>query len=390
MADSESLELPSMDDWSPGFVVGELLEGQAAEELRPEEILEGLDAEFTFEAPEEPGEEPDRAGPAEDELKGEGVVTETMAELYASQGLYSDALAVYQRLAEANPDDEQLQSRILDLQQRIEEAGSGPDEEELVRLMELTEPEEEAPSAAVIDETLPESGSEFEFEDQAPFAGFDQLDPFGASFDTLAAKTDSAEPLSLETPLADEEPAEGEPPEAETVVQLESEPVEAVPVPIESLAEEPAEDHVASAESPESGFMDLGSSVDESAAEVVAEEVTEEIEYAADDEGITAVDSIWELTEVGAPDRGFDETTEASEEVDVPVRSDGGAATAGPREPSSMEDYVAALLAFDVERWLETSARSTDSQEEEPPQNPESSNAEDLEQFQDWLRSLKR
>lgn len=392
MAESESLELPSMDDWSPGFVVGELLEGQAAEELRPEEILEGLDAEYTFEAPEEPAEEPDWTGTSEDERKGEGVVTETMAELYFSQGLYSDALAVYQRLAEARPDDERLQSRILDLQQRIEEAGLAPDEEELVRLMNMTEPEEEGPSAATIDAIAPEPGLEFEFEDQAPFAGFDQLDPFAASFDTLSAKTHSAEPSSLEAPAADEpeqqEPA-GEWREPEPVEPIESAPGESEPVPVESLAEEPvAEDLALSIESPEAGFMDLGSGVDESAAEVVAEEVMEEIEYAAGDEGITAVDSIWELTEVGAPDREVDQMAEGSEEVEVPVRIDDGEAE--PREPSSMENYVASLLAFDVERLFETSASSPDSQEDEPPASPESPNAQDLEQFQEWLRSLKR
>lgn len=389
-AESESLELPSMDDWSPGFVVGELLEGQAAEELRPEDILEGLDAEYAFEAPEEPQEETDWAGAAEDEGKGEGVVTETMAELYASQGLYSDALAVYERLAEASPDDERLRSRILDLRQRIEEAGAAPDEEELVRLMKLTEPAEEPPSAVAIDETAPESGSEFDFEDQAPFAGFDHLDPFAASFDTLAAKTQPAEPFPLETPAAEESPAE-EAAEVETVEPVKSEPVEGEPVAIESLAEEPAADDLAaSIETPGAGFVDFGSGVDESAAEVVSEEVMDEIEYTSEDEGITAVDSIWELTEVGASDRGIDEASEDSEEVEVPVRIDGGAATAGPGEPSSMEDYVAALLAFDVERLFEATASSADSQEDEPLPTAESPNAEDLEQFQEWLRSLKR
>ncbi len=397
-----SLELPSMDDWSPGFVVGELLEGRAIEDLRPEEILEGLDAEISFDAVEESTGEKDVAGGEGVERRGEAVVTETMAELYASQGLYSDALAVYRQLAEARPDDERLEARILDLERRVEEAGffADAEEEELARLMRLTEPaEEESAEAIPVEETAPEPEADvFEFEDEAPVAGFEQLDPFAASFDALAARTHPVESfLAEETPPAAgptaEQPEETEPAAAEFAQPTAAEPE---PVPVESLAEEPvAEELPASIENIEGDFAPFDTLAEQSAAEVVAEEVTEVIGYSPAEEGITAVDSIWELTDVGASigrETATDhEVAEADEESDVPVRFVTGAGRAEHREPSTMEDYLGALLACDVESLLKKNANSAEPPaDDEPLPSPESSNAEDLEQFQEWLRSLKR
>jgi len=392
----ESLELPSMDDWSPGFVVGELLEGQAVEDLRPEEILEGLDAEISFDATEEPTDEVDDDFGTADERRGEGPVTETMAELYASQGLYSDALAVYRQLAAARPEDERIEARILDLEIRVEEADlRDSEEEDLVRLMRLTEPvEEEAAASTEVDEPATEPEAEvFEFEDESPVAGFEHLDPFAASFDALAAKTHLGEPLFVEdAPAMAEGPEEAEAAAAEPV-EIEWADVE--PVPVESLAEEPEDEEMpASLESPEGEYPTLGPLAVESAAEVVAEEVTDEVEYPARDEGITAVDSIWELTEVGAsigeafPDEGIGEGDEESE---VPVRFVTGGETAESGEASTMEDYLGALLTFDVESLFKKSANPAGPPPaDEPPPSPEPSKAEDLEQFQEWLRSLKR
>ncbi len=390
-----SLELPSMDDWSPGFVVGELLEGQAVEDLRPEEILEGLDAEISFDDIEEPTDEEDADRVTAAERRGEGPVTETMAELYASQGLYSDALVVYRQLAAARPEDEQLETRIVDLERRMEEAAlRDSEEEDLVKLMRLTEPEEEAAVSADFDEPASEHEAEvFEFEDESPVAGFEHLDPFAASFDAVAAKTEPGEPLlAEETPSLGEEPGEAEAAAAEPV-ELDWADVEAVPV--ESLAEEPEDEEMASSlEGPEGEYPTLGPLAGESAAEVVAEEVTDEIEYPTHDEGITAVDSIWELTEVGAsigeavPDQGIDEGDEESE---VPVRFVTRGETAESEEASTMEDYLGALLTFDVESLFKKNVNPAGSPaDDEPPPSPKPSKAEDLEQFQEWLRSLKR
>jgi hypothetical protein len=149
-----------------------------------------------------------------------------------------------------------------------------------------------------------------------------------------------------------------------------------------------------SLESPDDQYAAFGPLADEAAAEVVAEEVTDEIEYSAADEGITAVDSIWELTDVGASvgESYHDQVIgEADEESDVPVHFVPGAETARSDEPATMEDYLGVLLTFEVESLFNKSAKPGGSPAvDEPPPSPESSKAEDLEQFQEWLRSLKR
>ncbi|MGD8697689.1 MAG: tetratricopeptide repeat protein [Gemmatimonadales bacterium] len=449
VAETESLELPSMDDWSPGFVVGELLEGQAVEDLRPEEILDGLDAEISFDAAEEAtGEESEAAGKPV-ERRGEGVVTETMAELYASQGLYSDALAVYRHLAETRPEDERLQARILDLEQRLQDVESMQDAEQqdLVRLMRLTEPVVEEPASGTESletiEAEPEAGDfefesletttaepeeavdfEFEslgitaepeagdvelegmetaaepeaegleFENEAPVAGFEQLDPFASSFDALAGKTQPDEMMLTEEPP----PAVDEPrtEEAEPAEPLELEWADVEAVPVESLAEElEAEEAATPLESPEGEYAPFETLADESAAEVVAEEVTDEVDYSGPEEGITAVDNIWELTEVGAsgvgesvPDQGSEA---ADEESEVPVRFVTRAESAESEQPATMEDYLGALLTFEIGSLFKRSATKDGSVVDDgPPADIGSSKAEDLDQFQEWLKSLKR
>lgn len=50
----------------------------------------------------------------------EEVVTETMAELYARQGLVARAAAVYRALLERNPDDDRLRAKLDELRRRVE------------------------------------------------------------------------------------------------------------------------------------------------------------------------------------------------------------------------------------------------------------------------------
>lgn len=51
---------------------------------------------------------------AEDE--GDQVITETLAEIYASQGLHDRAVEVYQRLVERHPEDDRLRARLAELE----------------------------------------------------------------------------------------------------------------------------------------------------------------------------------------------------------------------------------------------------------------------------------
>jgi tetratricopeptide (TPR) repeat protein len=495
---AEGPDLPSMDDWSPGFVVGELLEGQASEDLKPEDLLEGLDAEFTIDIPGEDDAADEAVGEAGEAGAGGGMVTETMAELYATQGLYSDSLAVYQQLGEASPDDESIKARISELT-RIVEAESKPEseEEELARLLKLTDPTAEAeetteavqtepPSAPVPEPELePEPVVEaFAFEDEAPVAGFEQLDPFAASFEVLAMKGEGVEPPAVEEapePAADlvepleeveveldetemeaelglEEMPEPEP-QAELVADVEwvFEPaavdeleaiIEGEPVPIEVIEAEPvAVDPVAPEPAPEEVAVDVvaeevtvdvvaeevtvdvvaeevtvdvvGEEVavdvvgEEVAADVVAEEVadevldeaiadvivaaeaTEEVEAQAAMAEIKAVDSIWELT-------GMEATEVADEEVALQPLGDDGIADVGAHIPiaeagtgeevesPTMEGYLADLLTFDAESLSKNQNPAVPVEASQPQAAPEPSGTEDLEQFQEWLRSLKR
>ncbi|NIR42537.1 MAG: tetratricopeptide repeat protein [Gemmatimonadetes bacterium] len=245
--EASELDLKEMEDWTPGFLHEKDLTEERGEELGAGAIM-GED-KFSMEFPA--GEESEEQG-GEDE----GVVTETMAELYVKQGLYDDALGVYHKLAEARPDDEDLQRKIEELEAKIRESpGEHAPGLELSELLELTEPrvpsefasdtttpleagqsvEPEAPD----EETLatpefltadvgaegPEPAAEpepevetppvaeappaatgtggFEFADEAPVAGIEQLDPFASSFDVFVQRDGGAE--------EEEEPVELEP-----------------------------------------------------------------------------------------------------------------------------------------------------------------------------------
>lgn len=67
---------------------------------------------------EPPAAEPERLGEAEEPAgaEPEPVVTETMARLYASQGLWEEARGIYQQLAEQHPEDTGLQDRMAALE----------------------------------------------------------------------------------------------------------------------------------------------------------------------------------------------------------------------------------------------------------------------------------
>jgi hypothetical protein len=59
----------------------------------------------------------------ESEDDGDLVITETLAEIYASQGLYDRAAAVYRRLIDQHPDDDRLHARLADLESATGWAG---------------------------------------------------------------------------------------------------------------------------------------------------------------------------------------------------------------------------------------------------------------------------
>lgn len=87
---------------------------------------EGLASEIAAMADDQwwSSSEEDRAATG-DAADGSDVATETMAHLYAQQGLYEEAADVYRRLVERRPDDEKLRDRLEEMARRA--GGQGQD-----------------------------------------------------------------------------------------------------------------------------------------------------------------------------------------------------------------------------------------------------------------------
>jgi tetratricopeptide (TPR) repeat protein len=525
--DLDDLDLGIMDDWTPGFTDDQTPPG--AETFETESILEslgkGLDIDLGGAAFEEDeAEESEEPEPSPDEP----VVTETMAELYVGQGLYEDALNVYRRLAEDRPEDEQLQERITELESKVAEArvASEGGEEELAELLELTQPvspEPFAPEPAVVDPEIvevenevteayePEAEvgsvfsiedlapskrieSEFDFEDEAPVAGMDQLDPFAVSFDVFAVGSTPSEPAveSVAEAGAEEEVSESSPEVEATEAVVEEEAKEVIAeideeVIAEEITVEAVEDLDVDEEAHEEDVVAGEFVVEQAAEEETVEEETivgfvdeadegaievtvEPTEFVAEDEvpvaafEIDVSDTVDEDIDVEAEEEGEEEGVEeviveefpaepvmaSVEEVDDSpadswaldvdivgeevgselVGEDFGAevvvdgpgddyaadadlpsdfeaselvADYAPPEPElkevpegeepeelTIESYLTGLLDYDPEAAAPEASPVEVAEADGAPGNSDGASPEDLEQFQNWLRSLKR
>ncbi|UCC82309.1 MAG: tetratricopeptide repeat protein [Gemmatimonadota bacterium] len=424
------IDLGEMDEWTPGFLREEDMEGQAGDDLG----VGSLRDEFGGEEAEAPTAELVGDEGVEDELEGagpavEGMLTETMAELYADQGLYEDALGVYRELAMRQPADERLQARIAELEQQLAEAREEPEADDLAALLELTDiappdeeafleapafPEEQAfadapafpdglevseeppsfeappsfeeiappgeeaqppaeilgapgvgtaePAASSLDaaaatpEEAPPTG-EFNFEDEAPVAGMDHLDPFAASFDAMVRRGDAAPMPAGVGGLADL--ARGEP--AEALPETPEPELEIVP----TIDETPPDLDVA----PAPDVLPPGADV-APAPEVLPPE----------------------------PELPVPEAPAPVAEAPTPVAEPAAPAppAAQPSGAPTIEEYLSGLLAYDREG--QNADPAAGSQATGPPADPggtdsaaeaAESSSEDLEQFQEWLRGLK-
>ncbi len=409
------INLGDMEEWTPGFLREEDLKGRAGDDLGVgslrEEFRGGEEAVPPADVlgDDESGYEPEGSS-----LAAEGMLTETMAELYADQGLFEDALGVYRELAKARPNDQRLKARIAELKQQLAEARAEPEVDDLASLLELTDietPEEEAfpeapafpgepefydaptaveeqeffEAALASEETQPPAGvfdapavgigeprapspdaaaagpprqvratGEFEFADEAPVAGMDHLDPFAASFDVMVQRGEAAPMAAGVGGLGDltrGAPSEAPEPELEIVPTIE---------------EMPTDLHVA----PAADVLPPGADV------------------------ITPAEPDLYLAEAPAP------------EVVAPVPAAEAPAPPAPRaQPagaSTIEEYLSGLLAFTGKRGedhdpgaqaaappAEPSASSDAAGAGGAAQPPEGTGSEDLEQFQEWLRGLK-
>ncbi len=488
--DTLDIDFDTLDDWTAGLFDMEERAETVESDSAIEDLASSLGLDFgeettepeaavpQTEAPEAAPPEPDVPKEAREHRPAGGMVTETLARVYADQGLYEDALRVYRQLAEARPEDEYIQARITELEQQLSGLPAADKEiEELAQLLDMTEPTPPTPSEVISHEAPPEPAEEpalsaqatepsaapieplegeFQFEDEAPVAGFEMLDPFAASFDVLARREMREALEAGEAEPAAEEPA-AEEREVEEAWSFEPATTEAEPqgavLEMADLAPEPegpaepdtpeqlAEPALADALEPEFAIESELISSDEAEGAAEAEAVVSSEEEAAGDEeeklgwepGLM-FDEDWgaetePVSEVEGPTVDFLTSDEEGEEpppervvddvaaavisaADVTPPSEAeppaveiveldesvepvGAMTAQESKSaedervavaSTIEDYLSRLLAHVPGQ----PHASQEPRADEPPAQADEADPGDIEEFQDWLRSLKR
>jgi tetratricopeptide (TPR) repeat protein len=140
-SDPTSLESEEGElDLEPGPDVSDFAsEPEAEAELsEPEDALGDPIEAFDFELEEADAELEVEAVAAEAETEGEsddrgladdaddGMVTRTMGDILARQGLVGEALRVYEQLARRDPEDAEIQDRLTELRQRLAGEDQGP------------------------------------------------------------------------------------------------------------------------------------------------------------------------------------------------------------------------------------------------------------------------
>ncbi len=347
-AESMEIDFGIMDDWTPALLDRDAEQAKAEPAAADAgSFFEELEDSFTLDLGGEAEEEAAGFEPQTPEASGEAMVTETMARLYADQGLYEDALRVYRQLAEVRPDDEGLAAQIQELEDRLgqrlpDREGEAEEVAELLMMTEAGRPvgDADAPGASLTD-VRGDDEDGFHFEDEAPVAGLEHLDPFAASFDVFALKEAPAAPLAGE-PVAEEPPAE-EP--VEEVLEVAGEEITPEPVPEPTAVETTPEPWVAPVGAESADLADI--------EEVVP--ITVEPEPFAE-----------EALEEG----------EVEPEAPVPQVVD-----------TTIEEYLASLL--EVEPGT-PEVEASEPPSTEAPGGAEGAGSDDIEKFQEWLRSLKR
>lgn len=444
-------ELGDIDAWTPGLLADdELAKGDAD--------IQDIDDDFDLNLLDEDepglGGAQDDAGAPDELTSDDGVVTETMAELYAQQGLHHDALKIYEQLLDVRPNDDRIRARVMELREMLDmEASTASEDDEFAALLELTEPEASGGAWSDTDSVLQEGDEEtlgtgpsepgssasgglggaggidepevesvlrealesddeatrarerddFEFEDGAPVAGIEHLDPFAASFDVFAKQEGAGHEAAPLMPRA----AEAVPTE-EVQADLESEP---------ELEPEAEVTHTTEAEASE-----MEADVPEWESAAVGELEPESSEpwlqrLAPDDERELEVETpTAELepepaAEVGPPGdamaaAGYLDEWEA-EPAEPEPQPAGATEDLRTDEPEiSIEEYLTGLLSYEAgsrtasmgEEPVETAPADAAAQAEEPAKGEGEvdrgaeggEGGKDLEEFQEWLRSLKR
>ncbi len=320
-----------------------------------------------------------------------GVVTETMAELYADQGLYEDAIKVYQELAAVRPYDERVQTRIRELTELL--AGGGPSDSAADETLALPESEEPVPAPE------PEAELTFPEPDTEPTLPNQPKEEIGIPEPEETVTTlgpEEAVALSEELPHA----------ELEDAVALSELDVATLPDDAGEEIALPDPDEEAAIAEPEAGaaFSDLGAT---DAASVFGVQLSEGADLGEIDPFAGSFDALIMATQTGvSPD------PDGSPLFPVEEDGDGAPAPAGPpaagiaapdaAATETIEDYLSRLLQYSpaqggsVSRTEGQKADQTaasglaEADHSTASRTSDENQSEDLAQFQAWLRSLKR
>ncbi len=212
---------------------------------------------------------------------------------------------------------------------------------------------------AAASEEAPPSG-EFDFEDEAPVAGMIQLDPFASSFDVMVKRGDAAPMPAGVGGLGD---------------LTRTEPAEAPPPP----------DVVPEAPEPE---LEIVPTIEETPLDFDVAPAPDVLPPGAD---VTPFQE--------APPPEPQAPAPAAEAPAPVVEAPPPAPAAHPAGAPTIEQYLSGLLALDREEPDARSEAAAPPAETSAPSEPadapgaaepsDESSSEDLEQFQEWLRSLK-
>lgn len=394
---SDAGEPSEEDEWA---LTGDLeSEGGATEvpdaEDRPAEASPA-DSDAAAEVAAGEVEEPEAEGE-----EGVDVMTETIAQVYARQGLYDRAADVYRELVRGRPDDPELRERLAEMEEKAA-AAAEPEAEEIAAEPEVEpgEPGEPAVPGIEMDDTgelTPEEESvagfqsvEFEEADEeavTPLAGLEtqEADPETGLVGTEAGGVEDEDAGDeLEPEAADETAAVDEVAEDEGVAPEEAAPWEEASVSEVDEAEGEDVEPEAIAADVEPEERPVGeAAADEAAADEAAapweaapvsgdEEATEAPEPTAEVEPAADVDATADVAEPESPWTGAEWSPEAEAETPYAwAESEEGEDTTPP-----IRDYLQGLLD-----WGGASAGEGVS---------ESDDDDDLEMFRSWLESLKQ
>jgi tetratricopeptide (TPR) repeat protein len=337
------------------------------------------------EASDEPSEEPART-------LSPGVMTETIAQVYARQGLYDRAAEVYRELVRARPGDQALWDKLHEMEELSTSAESGATDRAA---------SDQAVSAPPGLETTQFRPGQVDVE-RLPGLESDDIDGgTGLSVDDLAAAAQEPGPgLDRDSAL----PAREEAPGSDDDAGWDDAPWAASP-PEGFEAPEP----FGATEEPEADREDAGQPVEQQEDEVGAvwlpgalaagepEEPTPyawaEADEAAEADASAPIHSYLRSLLSWTPGRAAEEGGEAGhhEDADEGARSgaeiDGDISSEAPQEHASEMSPDTAAAGFP-----ETSAE----QSAEPSQEPGSERSEDVDEdddldtFRSWLESLKQ